>query len=161
MGEHQIKFKPPVVRVMENGNLELVEDWRVEYNGWIIEGRAGFISDGNSVPWLFRGVVPKFGRNTIAGIVHDLLYAAGSVGVNPGQVYHDGVTYEITRKYSSGKIKITRKEADRVRMDLCVWCGEWWVAVLAGYVGLRLGGWAAWRRHRRLEALRRRIGVKG
>lgn len=135
MSEHQIKFRYPKVKVKQSGNMELLEDWAVQYNGWTIIVHAGFISDGNSVPCIFRGLVPKFGRNTIAGIVHDWLYYSGKVWDTRG----------------GGYSAITRKEADIVRMNLCRECGVWWVERLASYIGLRIGGWVTWRRYRKRQ----------
>jgi len=37
----------------------------------------GFVSDGASVPWLFTRIVPRFGKNTNAAIIHDALYSQG------------------------------------------------------------------------------------
>jgi hypothetical protein len=150
---HQIKFKRPEVKVYENGNLELLKDWKAEYNGWTFTAQKGFISDGNSVPWLFRGIVPKFGRNTIAGIVHDWLYKAGWVEVY-GLVADPNLQ---SRKYMHN---ITRRQADIARLDFCRWCGDWWVSAYVSYIGLRLGGWMAWKRYRRLDELKKRMRIE-
>ena len=52
---------------------------------------AGFISDGYSVPWLFRRTFPRFGRGVEAAVAHDYLYATQSL--------------------------CTKKEADKVLLD--------------------------------------------
>lgn len=135
--ENQIKYVKPRVNVLDNGNLELVRDWTVRYNGWLFTVPKGFLSDGNSVPRLFQWLVPKFGRNTIAGIAHDWLYHKGKVY----KIVDDGLAVQ--------EIRITQRQADIVRSDLCQWCGVWWIQRIASYIGLRIGGWYGWRQARR------------
>ncbi|MFA5187026.1 MAG: DUF1353 domain-containing protein [Patescibacteria group bacterium] len=132
--ENQIQFDEPTVSVLQNGNLRLVEDWPVRYGDMGFVVPAGFISDGNSVPVIFRGLVPQFGRNTLAGIIHDWLYKSGKVIVTPGNV-----------------VTISRRQADVIRLDVCNWCGVSVRQRLASYLGLRIGGGFAWRKSRRIR----------
>lgn len=37
----------------------------------------GFLTDGASVPWIFRGVFPRVDRYFAAAVVHDWLYRTG------------------------------------------------------------------------------------
>lgn len=129
----QIHYNEPTVLIHDNGNIEVFDDFTITYGQWKIELPTGFISDGNSVPWLFRWLVPKFGKNTIAGIVHDWLYYRGDILV-------DNLPQ-----------KITRRQADIVRLDLCRKCSVPFVQRAASYIGLRLGGFFAWRSHRKRE----------
>lgn len=142
--ENQIKFDEPKVKVLQNGNLELLADWVVQCGDWWFVVPRTFISDGNSVPWLFRWLVPKFGRNTIAGIVHDWL-------VKSGQVYEQSP--DICGQCSPIlTIKtITRRQADMVRLYFCNWCGVHWFQRLCSYLGLRIGGGWTWRKYRRVR----------
>lgn len=142
--ENQIKFRRPKVKVYANGNLEHLDDWPVEYNGYRITCRKGSISDGNSVPWLFRRIVPKFGKNTLSGLVHDRGYQDPEV-----EIIFDGAVV--------GKKRLTRKEWDVIRKDIGEWCGVGWVESWAGYLGLRIGGWTAWKYHRKKEKLFERV----
>lgn len=135
--ENQIKFKEPHVKVHQNGNLELVADWYVHYGSWQFIVPKGFISDGNSVPVIFRWLVPQFGRNTLAGIIHDWLYKS-ALGYHCPQP--DGLIRNVTRR-----------QADIVRLDLCNWCGVHWLQRLASYIGLRIGGRFTWRKHRNVR----------
>jgi hypothetical protein len=75
--------------------------------------------------------IPKFGRNTIAGIAHDWLYYTGKM--------------ELEGKL----VAITQRQADVVRLDLCNYCGVIWVQRMVSYIGLRMGGWTSWRKARR------------
>ena len=123
---------PPRAVIYDNGNVDISKDWLIEYGQLKIEVPRGFISDGNSVPWFFRRIIPTYGRNTLAGIVHDWLYAEPFIYGLAGQT-----------------IKIDRKFADRVRLDICVKCSVPWYQRILSYLGLRIGGWFSWRRHRK------------
>jgi hypothetical protein len=138
--ENQIKFRRPKVKIHHNGNLEHIEDWVLDYNGYRIVHKKGDISDGNSVPWLFRRIVPKFGKNTISGIVHD-------------RGYRDPEVLIVLNGVVVGKKSLTRKEWDVIRKDIGEWCGVGWLESWAGYAGLRMGGWSAWSYHRKKESL--------
>jgi len=118
--------------IYDNGNVEIARNWQIDYGDYVIEVPIGFISDGNSVPWLFTRMVPKFGRNTLAGIVHDWLYAEPYVYGKGGKVWH-----------------VDRKFADRVRLNICVKCCVPWYQRTLSYIFLRLFGGFAWRRHRK------------
>ncbi|AQT69958.1 hypothetical protein STSP2_03158 [Anaerohalosphaera lusitana] len=140
----QISYIPPIVELLDNGNIRLSRGWRVRAGDWSFIARQGFVSDGNSVPWLFRGLVPKFGRNTVAGIAHDWLYYSGEM-IN-----------------SSGRaVQISQRQADMIRLELCRWCSVPWWQRLVSYIGLRIGGWYAWRKHRKRRAGAERRAVTG
>lgn len=133
--ENQIRYRPPVTFQLDNGNIQLAQDWKVLYNGWVFTVPRGFVSDGNSVPKLLRWLVPQYGANTIAGIAHDWLY-------------HTGTIINLVR---AEPIKITQRQADIIRLDLCRWCQVHWFQRLCSYLGLRIGGWWRWNQARRKE----------
>lgn len=134
--ENQIEYKPPQVAVLDNGNLKIIKDCELRYNGWLIRGKKGKISDGNSSPWFARWLVPRFGRNTIGGLWHDIVYEDGEViDIETGQT-----------------IKITRRQADVIRLDLCNWCGVLPIQRVVSFIFLRLGGWHTWNKYRKRDA---------
>jgi hypothetical protein len=86
-------------------------------------------------------MVPKFGRNTLAGIVHDYLYKAGEID-----------TLVDTSEYPGGeatKKVITRKKADQIRLDFCVKCSVPKYQRILSYWALRIFGRGAWKAHRK------------
>jgi hypothetical protein len=85
----------------------------------------GFESDGGSVPRLFwRLLGGPLGPMRDAFIIHDLLYSQAGLGG-------------------------TRKQADDALKEICLELGaERWRA-WAVYRGVRMGGWAAWRKHKK------------
>ena len=97
--------------------------------------RAGFSFDFASVPRAFLSLRPSIGtsrnRYDIAALWHDWLYAKGTIQGQP----------------------ITRKEADRVFLEIMHYVGcSWWVRHTM-YRAVRIGGWAAWNRYRKAEQL--------
>jgi hypothetical protein len=143
----QISYPPPRVKIHDNGNVEITYPWRIKYGELcIIEVPKGFISDGNSVPWIFTRLVPKFGRNTLAGIVHDFLYKTGEMKI--ADMHHKDFgtvnTPYITKT-------VNRKLADLIRLHLCVKCSVPGYQRILSYLALRLFGGSAWRVHRNRE----------
>ena len=144
---HQIHYTQPLVYLQDNGNILIAKSWHVTYDNWYIDIPVGFVSDGNSVPRWFRGLVPKFGRNTLAGIVHDYVYYTGCV------------TRQMDAEHKDIIITITRKTADQIRHDICCKCSVPKYQTFLSYLGLRLGGFMAWRAHRKRETLRKQVNV--
>ncbi len=93
----------------------------------------GFCTDFASVPRMFWSVIPPFGKYSTAAVVHDRLYKNNC----------------IAHKKIYGDMWLTRKECDKVFEELLIksTCKKWKRKVM--YRAVRLGGWNAWRKHRR------------
>jgi hypothetical protein len=91
-------------------------------------------------------MVPKFGKNTLAGIVHDYLYKTGKMSIA-------NVDDPLFRSASTPYLEktVTRELADKVRLHLCVKCSVPWYQRTLSYVFLRLFGRSAWKAHRKRE----------
>ena len=108
----------------ENGNVfTLREDITIEWNGKSILIRAGFKSDGASVPRFFwRAVFPPGDNRALrAAFAHDYVY----------------------RMHPEGW---TKAEADQMFYDLLVKGGIPWYRAKAAYLGVKLFGGQAWRK---------------
>ena len=98
----------------------------------IIEVPGGFEFDGESAPWPLK----RFGFSRRAACVHDWLY------------FNGGYFPPVTVTGSSELIRVTREQADKVYLELCLLAGlPSWRAHLR-YAGLRAFGWKAWNHHR-------------
>ena len=86
---------------------------------------AGFITDFASVPRPFWNLIPPWGKHGKAAILHDWLY------YKP-----DGRT---------------RAFCDRILLEALHALGVRWLRRRIMYRAVRLCGWAAWRKHRRLQ----------
>jgi hypothetical protein len=143
----QITYPPPRVKIHDNGNVEITYPWRIRYGSLcVITVPKGFISDGNSVPWFFTRMVPKFGKNTLAGIAHDYLYQTGKMSITD-------IDNKLFGSASCPMIDktVTRELADKIRLHLCVKCSVPRYQRTLSYVFLRLFGRGAWKAHRRRE----------
>jgi len=88
----------------------------------------GFKTDLASIPQIFRSLIPQLGKHMRAAVAHDFIYS-GSV-----------------RDW-------TRAEADRLFLDAMVACKvPGWKRWLM-YLGVRVGGWIAWRNARKEKPL--------
>jgi len=110
-------------RRLRDGTRELLADLTIQLSeDTAITVPRGFVTDYSSIPWIFRFIV-RWSKVDIAGVVHDWLYYTGRCS----QAEADRLWRLIAR---AGKHR-----ANRLQAWLC-------------WIGLRLGGWWAWRRHR-------------
>jgi len=81
------------------------------------------LSDGFSIPKVFRGVFSKSMYGLFAAMLHDLLYA-------------EDCPYEIPRW-----------EADLILRDLMKYYGHSFLTNSSVHSGLKVGGWSSWKKH--------------
>lgn len=89
-----------------------------DIDGRRIEIPEGFTNDLASIPAIGRPLIKKVGRHSWAALVHDWLYDQ-QIG--------------------------TRKEADKIFLDIMKKHGVSWWKRSAMYRAVRVGGWYAWR----------------
>lgn len=80
----------------------------------------GFKTDGGSIPDIFQNIIAPLGKNLLAFLVHDALYAT---------------------EYC------TRAQADWILLELCEYLGASWPRRNAIYLSVRAGGWPVWGKH--------------
>lgn len=85
---------------------------------------AAFKTDYASVPQLFQSLIPKFGKQNRAAIVHDWLYQTNGV---------------------------TRAQADGVFNEAMQVCHVSTWQRRAMYLAVRLGGWKPWNTYRKAD----------
>jgi len=98
--------------------------YRYDELGIVITVPAGFVTDFASVPRGLWNIVPRWGRHGEAAVLHDYLYDIG--------VY-------------------TRKECDKIFLVAMKECRAKKARII--WAGVRMGGWLAWRNHRKKDAL--------
>jgi hypothetical protein len=95
----------------------------------------GFETDFASIPRpLWSLWPPAGGAYTPAALIHDCLYKTGFVSVNDGSVRH-----------------ISRQEADDIFKEAMEVAGVSWLSRRLIYRGVRVGGSAAWNKHRKAD----------
>lgn len=85
---------------------------------------AGFVTDFASIPWLVQWLIPKEGRYNRAAVVHDWLYTTG-------EYPRDMADYVLSEAMAAASVDPDRAEVI--------------------YAGVRVGGWYAWRKHRKAD----------
>ena len=100
-------------------------------DGRLITAKAGYITDGASIPRFLWALVgsPWTGYYTRAAIIHDLLCER--------RCYDDGTP-------------ISRADADYIFFQICIADGERPIKSIVLYIGVRIGGLSGWKRKRKL-----------
>lgn len=119
------RWNNPAIRFTDAGRTAvLVEPLLYQHPLAVIQVPKGFETDFASIPRIFWRILPKLDRHIRAAIVHDYLY------------------------YTNG---VTRLEADAIfeagMADLGTATWKRWVM----YYAVRIGGFFAWRAHRKRE----------
>ena len=98
----------------------------------------GFIFDGASVPKFARSWLSPMGVLLSGGLVHDYVYKFE--------------TLRLTGKKPKAMPKKDQKWADQLFRDICCDVNGFKVLNHIAYYALRLGGFMAWRKHRKVNA---------
>ncbi len=130
----------PDIRPIKAGQYRLKSTYRLGYRDVVFKIHQGFIHDGASVPrlvWTISGLRPD-GLLRAAALIHDALYQ--HCGKLPfGWVLPTNV---LTNTF-------TRAESDVIFREIMKLAGVGWWKRKVAYAGVRAGGWASWRKHRR------------
>ena len=120
--------QPLLIPILFEGRevYQLVEEWSFVSMSERIAVPKGFICDGASIPRLLWMIRPPDGIHRAAAVAHDWLYANKGFGV------------------------FTRKKCDLVFLDLLKAAGVSWLSRKLMYRGVRLGGWVAWSKPKRV-----------
>ena len=102
-------------------------------DGWRIEVPVGFVTDYASIPRALAWLIPLRGKYNRPAIVHDYLYQRAPLDEVRGT-------------------RCTQARADHILREACENVDDRFTQRWAIYLGLRLGGWVAWRRYRRAES---------
>ena len=130
-------WKGILMWVTTSRKWELTEDWVYQIDNFAYVIPKGFVFDGASVPKAFRSWLSPMGVLLMGGLVHDygykyqtLLYASKKGG--------NGVQ--------------TQKSMDETFRDVNIFVNGFFVLNYLAYYGLRIGGFLAWKKHRKTNA---------
>ena len=129
--------------ILTTRKWEITKDWKftLTHDGnthptyYVIP--KGFIFDGASVPKYFRSWLSPMGILLIGGLVHDY-----------------GYKFEVLRLggKKGATEKKTQKWMDKTFRDINCDVNGFVILNYIAYYALRLGGWLAWRKHRKVNA---------
>ena len=97
----------------------------------------GFVFDGASVPKFFRSWLSPMGVLLVGGLVHDYAYKYETLRLS-------GKPKALTKK--------NQKWCDQLFRDINIHVNGFKIINYGAYYALRLGGWMAWKKHRKVNA---------
>jgi hypothetical protein len=113
---------------------EITKDWHYSIDDHNLVIPKGFVFDGASVPKYFRSWLSPMGVLLIGGLVHDYGYKYQTL-LSKGKKTCNGLKQQ--------------KELDQVFRDINIEVNGFKIINYIAYYALRLGGWFAWRGHRK------------
>ena len=130
-------FKGILLWLLGVRHWEIAEDFNYEINDVKYVIPAGFKFDGASIPKFLHTFLSPVGVLLMGGLVHDYAYK-----------------YQTLLK--SNKIDtigdITQKRADEIFRDINIEINGFFLMNYLAYWSLRLGGFVAWNKHRKVNA---------
>jgi hypothetical protein len=113
---------------------KMEQDWIYSIGGIDYKIPKGFVFDGASVPKYFRSWLSPMGVLLIAGLIHDYGYKYAGI------LRADSVQTLISRN---------QKQMDIMFRDIAIADNGFRLINYIAYYALRLGGWYAWKGHRK------------
>lgn len=108
--------------------------------------RHGFKYDGASVPrwlWSITGILPD-GIIRPAALIHDAVYHyKGRLPMVPGE-HVQLMSFRQIKAWSGEPPKFSRKEADKLFLDIMELAGVGKTKRTMAYLAVRLAGWTVW-----------------
>ena len=116
---------------------EIVKDFDFHLEGKKYVIPAGFKFDGASIPKFLHTFLSPVGVLLIGGLVHDYAYKYETL-------------LRLNKKDTMGVI--TQKRADEIFRDINIEVNGFYLMNYLAYYSLRLGGFLAWNKHRKVNA---------
>jgi len=130
-------FRMILMWLLGGRHWEIAEDFNYEINGEKFVIPAGFKFDGASIPKFLHTFLSPVGVLLMGGLVHDYAYK-----------------YETLLKINKAETMgvLTQKKADQIFRDINIEINGFYLMNQLAYYSLRLGGFLAWRKHRKVGA---------
>ena len=130
-------FKMILMWLLGVRHWEIVNDFEYEIKGQKFVIPAGFKFDGASIPKFLHTFLSPVGVLLIGGLVHDYAYKYETL-------------LKGNKKDTMGVI--TQKKADEIFRDINIEVNGFYLMNYLAYWSLRLGGFMAWNKHRKVAA---------
>ena len=130
-------FKGILMWLLGVRHWEIAEDFNYEINNVKYVIPAGFKFDGASIPKFLHTFLSPVGVLLMGGLVHDYAYK-----------------YETLLKINKADTLgvISQKRADEIFRDINIGVNGFYLMNYLAYWSLRLGGFVAWNKHRKVNA---------
>tara|TARA_B110000858_G_scaffold123481_1_gene140812 strand:+ start:172 stop:753 length:582 start_codon:yes stop_codon:yes gene_type:complete len=130
-------FKMILMWLLGVRHWEIAKDFHYELDGQQFVIPAGFKFDGASIPKFLHMFLSPVGVLLIGGLVHDYAYK------------YETLLHK-NKKDTMGVIK--QKKADQIFRDINIEINGFYLMNLLAYWSLRIGGFMAWNKHRKVNA---------
>tara|TARA_B100000929_G_C15509277_1_gene419772 strand:- start:285 stop:866 length:582 start_codon:yes stop_codon:yes gene_type:complete len=130
-------FKGILLWILTTRNWEIAEDFEYELNDIKYTIPAGFKFDGASIPKFLHTFLSPVGVLLMGGLVHDYAYKYQTL-------------LKINKADTLGVI--SQKRADEIFRDINIGVNGFYLMNYLAYYSLRLGGFLAWNKHRKVGA---------
>ena len=130
-------FKMIAMWILGVRHWEIAEDFKYSINEEKFVIPAGFKFDGASIPKFLHTFLSPVGVLLIGGLVHDYAYKYETL-------------LKENKKDTMGVI--TQKKADEIFRDINIEINGFYLMNYLAYWSLRLGGFMAWNKHRKVAA---------
>ena len=130
-------FKMILMWLLGVRHWEIAEDFKYVLNGNKYVIPAGFKFDGASIPKFLHPFLSPVGVLLIGGLVHDYAYKYETL-------------LRDNKKDTMGVI--SQKKADEIFRDINIGVNGFYLMNYLAYWSLRLGGFLAWNKHRKVNA---------
>ena len=130
-------FKMILMWILGTRHWEIAKDFEYVLNGNKYVIPAGFKFDGASIPKFLHPFLSPVGVLLIGGLVHDYAYKYATL-------------LRQNKKDTMGVI--SQKKADEIFRDINIGVNGFYLMNYLAYWSLRLGGFLAWNKHRKVNA---------
>ena len=128
-------FKMILMWILGTRHWEIANDFEYELNGTKYVIPAGFKFDGASIPKFLHTFLSPVGVLLLGGLVHDYAYKYAALQPKKGAV-----------------LLLNQKKSDEIFRDINIEINGFYFMNYLAYWSLRLGGFMAWNKHRKVNA---------
>ena len=128
-------FKMILMWILGTRHWEIANDFEYELNGTKYVIPAGFKFDGASIPKFLHTFLSPVGVLLLGGLVHDYAYKYAALKPKKGAV-----------------LLLDQKKSDEIFRDINIEINGFYFMNYLAYWSLRLGGFMAWNKHRKVNA---------
>ena len=129
-------FKMIFMWILGTRHWEIAKDFEYELNGKKYVIPSGFKFDGASIPKFLHTFLSPVGVLLLGGLVHDYAYKYATLQLVEGK---------------KGK-SLDQKQSDQIFRDINIEVNGFYSMNYLAYYALRIGGFLAWNKHRKVNA---------
>ena len=130
-------WKGIIMWLTSTRNWVITKDWKYKIDGNEYVIPKGFQFDGASIPKFLRTFFSPVGVLLIGGLVHDYMYKYSALK---------------SVQAKGALLLVDQKKADQIFRDINIEVNGFYFMNYLAYWSLRIGGFVAWRGHRKVNA---------